>query len=199
MKKRLALVAIVVTGGGALVRYWRHHPRLGAGTFNQIVNPWLMRHEVADASRGEIGLLEHAGRKTGTIRITPIHPVATLDGYRIIVPLGGESQWARNVLAAGHCRVQVGDSVHELDEPRLLEPTDVEGVPRIAGRAMAWLGFRYLRLHRFAEHPGTLALTPAVEPGPAAQAKPKKSKKRMQPVTPEPAPIPSEPEALPVA
>ncbi len=205
MKKRIALLAIVVTWGGALVRYWRRHPRLGAGTVNRIVNPWLMRHEVADASRGEIGLLEHVGRTTGTVRVTPIHQVQTADGFRIIVPLGSESQWARNVLAAGHCRVQVGDAVHELDEPRLLNPTEVGSVPPILGRTMAWLGFRYLRLHEFAEHPGTLAMTPHAEPRAAAKAASRKSRKRgrqpieLAPSAPEPSEaIPSEPETVPV-
>ncbi len=188
MKKRIALV-----------RYWRRHPRLGAGTVNRVVNPWLMRHDVADSSRGEIGLLEHVGRTTGTVRVTPIHPVRTADGFRIIVPLGGESQWARNVLAAGHCRVQIGDSVHELDEPKVLDPTEVAGVAPIAGRAMAWLGFRYLRLRQFAEHPGTLAATPLAEPAPAAPPKSKKSRKRARPVELEPTePLPSEPEVVPV-
>lgn len=156
MKKWLALVAIVVTGGGALLEWWRRHPRVGAATVNRVVNPWLVDRGITEASRGEIGLLEHVGRTSGTVRVTPVHPVPTADGFRIIVPLGSESQWARNVLAAGHCRLQIDGTVHELDEPRLVGPNEAEGVPAPAASVMAWLGFRYLRLHQFAEHPGTL-------------------------------------------
>jgi deazaflavin-dependent oxidoreductase (nitroreductase family) len=129
-----------------------------------------VRQGIISKSEGEIGLLEHVGRKSGVVRVTPIHPVPTETGFRIIVPLGEESQWAQNVLAAGHCRVQVGDVVHELDEPVLVAPSTVEGVPAIAGRAMEWLGFRYLALRRFAEHPG--ALEPAAEREPAAPVEP---------------------------
>jgi deazaflavin-dependent oxidoreductase (nitroreductase family) len=148
--------------GGALglivvaVAWWRRHPRVGAGWVNRVVDPWLVRNGVVEGSRGELGLLEHVGRTTGTVRITPIHPVPTAEGFRIIAPLGVESQWARNVIAAGHCRLQVGNVVHKLDEPRIVMPSEVEGLPRLASRVMDWLGFRYLILHQFAEHEGAL-------------------------------------------
>ena len=176
MKKLLAIGAAVITLTGWFVSWWRRHPRAGAATVNRIVNPWLIRQGVPDMTRGEIGLLEHVGRKSGTVRVTPIHPVRTEGGFRVIVPLGGESQWARNVLAAGHCRVQVADTIHELDEPRLVSPTQVEAVPRVAARVMDWLGFRYLELRQFAENPGTLeapfaagAAEPGVETAPEPQ------------------------------
>jgi deazaflavin-dependent oxidoreductase (nitroreductase family) len=157
MGKRLVIMAGLAAMLAAFVAWWRGHQRFGADTVNRVVNPWLVEHGVAASSRGEIGLLEHTGRKSGTVRLTPIHPVRTAEGFRIVVPLGSESQWTRNVLAAGHCRVQVGDTVYELDEPRLVEPSEVDGLPAAAARAMGWLGFRYLCLRLFAEHPGALA------------------------------------------
>ncbi|HYC07401.1 MAG TPA: nitroreductase family deazaflavin-dependent oxidoreductase [Candidatus Binatia bacterium] len=160
MRKVLFAVAAAVTLTGWLARWWRRHPRTGAGTVNRLVNPWLMRQDVPELSRGEIGLLEHVGRRSGTVRVTPVHPVRTEDGFRIIVPLGGESQWARNVLAAGHCRLQVGDAIHELDEPRLVSSTEMAAVPSGAAAVMDWLGFRYLVLRQFAEVPGRLVVPP---------------------------------------
>jgi deazaflavin-dependent oxidoreductase (nitroreductase family) len=134
-----------------------------------VVDPWLVRRGLVDKSAGEIALIEHVGRQSGTVRFTPVHPVPTEDGFRIIVPLGLESQWAQNVLAAGRCRLQVADVVYEMDEPVLVSPCAIEGLSRPVCRVMQWLGFRYLRLHRFAEAPGTLAgaptpAEPAVEP-----------------------------------
>ena len=167
--KRLLFVVVALGGAGAaFVAWWRRHPRFGSDTVNRVVNPWLVERGIPEASRGEIGLIEHVGRKSGIVRVTPVHPVPTPDGFRIIVPLAGESHWARNVLAAGHCRLQVGEVVHELDEPRLVTPAQVEGLPGFAARAMDWLGFRYLVLRRFAEHPGTLEAQVAGQPEPEA-------------------------------
>jgi deazaflavin-dependent oxidoreductase (nitroreductase family) len=123
---------------------------------NRVLDPWLVRQGVVSSSNGEIGLLEHVGRKSGVVRVTPVHPVRTAAGFRIVVPLGVESQWALNVIAAGHCRLQVGEVVHELDEPLLVMASGVDGLPEAATRVMDWLGFRYLVLRQFAEHEGTL-------------------------------------------
>lgn len=148
-----------LVGGAA---WWRRHPRFGVAWVNRVADPWLVRQGVVAGSKGEIGLLEHVGRKTGTVRLTPVHPVRTPEGFRIVVPLGVESQWARNVIATGHCRLQVGDIVHELDEPRLVVPSSVEGLPAPATRVMDWLGFRYLVLRQFAAGEGSLE-SPATE------------------------------------
>jgi deazaflavin-dependent oxidoreductase (nitroreductase family) len=141
---------------GGFVLWWRRHPRFGATWVNRVVDPWLVRRGVVSGSKGEIGLLEHVGRKSRVLRVTPVHPVPTGEGFRIIVPLGVESQWAQNVLAAGHCRMQVNEVIHELDEPQLVMASTVEGVPKAAAAVMDWLGFRYLLLRRFAQRPGTL-------------------------------------------
>jgi deazaflavin-dependent oxidoreductase (nitroreductase family) len=166
MKRLLGFVAgLAALGGGVL--WWRRHPRAGAAWVNRVANPWLVRVGIAGRTRGEIGLLEHVGRRSRIVRVTPVHPVATAEGFRIIVPLGSQSQWARNVLAAGHCRLQVGEEIHELDEPRLISPGLVEGMPAVMGRVMDWLGFRYLALRRFASESGTLdvmGLNETVEP-----------------------------------
>jgi hypothetical protein len=75
----------------------------------------------------------------------------TADGFRIIVPVGEQSQWARNVLAAGHCRLVVGDRLYELDEPVLETPAEMPDLPRPVRALFGWLGFRYLRLRTFRE------------------------------------------------
>src|SRR3954452_21209711 len=99
MKRWLALVAIVTTSMGTFVTYWRRHPRVGADTMNRLVNPKLLRVGIVEEAHGEIGLLEHVGRKSGRVRVTPVHPVPMAGGFRIILPLGNASQWAQNVLA----------------------------------------------------------------------------------------------------
>jgi deazaflavin-dependent oxidoreductase (nitroreductase family) len=146
MRKSSVLVtAIAVEAAGALI-WWRRHPRLGSDFVNRVVDPWIVRSNIVERSRGELALLEHVGRSTGIVRRTPVRPVPIDPGFRIIVPLGLESQWARNVLAAGGCRLVVGDVVHELDEPMLVSPLAIHGIPWAVRQVMRWLGFRYLLL-----------------------------------------------------
>ena len=170
----IALVATVVS----TVAWWRRHRRTGSRFVNEVVNPFLRQRGVARWSRDNLGTLEHVGRRSGIRRLTLVHPVPTDTGFRIIVPLGEESQWARNVLAAGHCRLQVGVTVYELDEPALVEPGSVSEIPAPFRWAQAQLGFRWFRLRTFASAVGTLetpiaiaepVLTPAAVPVPVPE------------------------------
>jgi deazaflavin-dependent oxidoreductase (nitroreductase family) len=167
MRKVLFAVGVLASLAIGGIAWWRRHPRSGSSWVNRVVDPWLVRQGIIEKSEGEIGLIEHVGRKSGTVRVSPVHPVPTVDGFRIIVPLGTESHWAQNVLAAGRCRLQVGDTVYELDEPVLVSPTSLAEIPAAAAYLMSWLGFRYLELRRSAEAPG--ALTPPVEQAETAE------------------------------
>lgn len=155
-RSMVAVAGFVLASAVGLIVYWRWFPRAGLRWTNQVVNPWLVRAGWSGAGRSEIGTLEHFGRKTGTRHLTPVHPVPTPDGFRVIVPLAEGSQWAMNVLAAGHCRLQVHDTVFALDEPILVEPVQVRELSRPTRWVADRLGFKYLRLHRFAAHSGAL-------------------------------------------
>ncbi len=147
MRKLIVLGATAATAYG-VAQWWRQHRRTGAGVMNRIVDPWLEARGLIGQSSGELALIEHVGRTSGIVRRTPIHPVPTADGFRIIVPIGEQSEWARNVLAAGHCRLLLGDRVIDLDEPALEMPADVPGLPGPVRTLFEWLGFRYLALKR---------------------------------------------------
>jgi deazaflavin-dependent oxidoreductase (nitroreductase family) len=156
MRRSLLLIGLV--GGGLVARHiWRTNPRLGTRWANETLNPLFVRYGGVAYAGKELGLLEHVGRRTGIVRQTPIHPVRTAEGFRIVVPLGPKSEWAHNVIAAGRCRLQVEDVVYELDEPTLVPAADMADLPGWIRWATSRMGFMYLRLHRFAERPGTLA------------------------------------------
>jgi deazaflavin-dependent oxidoreductase (nitroreductase family) len=167
--RRIVGVLGILTAATAATEWWRRHRRVGTGFVNRVVDPWLVGHGLVDRARGELGILEHVGRRSGVTRRSPVRPVRMPTGYRIVVPLGGESQWARNVLAAGHCRLQIGSTIVELDEPAMVTPMEVRGVPRLLARAMTWLGVRYLTLHElvpFRDRDGDDS-RPAVDPAEA--------------------------------
>lgn len=62
---------------------------------------------------------------------------------------------------AGHCRLQVHERVHELDEPAIVGPADRPGLPEFLRRRLEESGERYLRLPVLAVRPGTLDDIPA--------------------------------------
>lgn len=162
MRRLMLIVAATIAAATAGVLAWKRNRRLGTRFMNERVNPFLIQRGLA-GRRGEIGTLEHIGRRSGTRRLTPVHPEPIENGFRIIVPLGPTSEWARNVMAAGHCRLELGGIVHELDEPAMVLPREMAELPAPARLLFGALGFTYLRLHRFAEHPGTLETTEALE------------------------------------
>jgi hypothetical protein len=161
MRKFLFFAAIAAGLYGA-ARWWREHRRAGADVVNRIIDPWLERRGLIGGSRGEFGMIEHIGRTSGIVRQTPIHPMATADGFRIIVPIGEQSEWARNVLAAGRCKLVLGGQSIELDEPVLETPAEVPDLPRPMRALFEWLGFRYLRLQT-ADGTRSDSVAPAIE------------------------------------
>jgi hypothetical protein len=161
VRKLVLIIGALVAAAAVSVMAWRRNPRMGTRFTNEVVNPLLVRRGVSGAGRSELGTLEHVGRRTGTRHLTPIHPVPTEDGFRIVVPLGPKSQWAQNVLAAGHCRLQLHDTVYELDEPVLLAAGELPDTAMPVARVLDGLGVQYLLLRRFAERPG--ALDPILE------------------------------------
>lgn len=155
MRKIVATLAVPVVIGAVLAgaaRLWRRNPRVGTAFANTVVNPMLIRRKLAGHERSEIAALEHVGRRSGIRRLTPVHPEATQNGFRIVVPLGTRSEWARNVIAAGHCRIHLHDQVFDLDEPAMVDARDANDLPGPLRRVMSALGFKYLDLHTLAAH-----------------------------------------------
>ena len=161
MRKIVTLFALPAVTGAALVAavgLWRRNPRTGTAFVNSVVNPALLRRGLAGYGRSEIGTLEHVGRKSGVRRLTPVHPEPTRDGFRIIVPLGIRSEWARNVVVAGHCRLLLHDQVFELDEPAMVDARETQDLPWPMRHLLAALGFQYLNLRTFASNPGSFEM-----------------------------------------
>ena len=81
--------------------------------FSRVVNPLLMR-------LGVVSTLRVQGRKTGHWRRVPVN-VLELDGERYLVALRGETDWVRNLRAAGSGQLQY--------DRRRIEPFTAVEVP----------------------------------------------------------------------
>lgn len=73
-----------------------------------------------EIKRGKRPVLIHVGRSSGTTYHTPLdaHPVE--GGYIFIMNYGADSDWVRNILAAGSARLKVGGDLVELESPRVV-------------------------------------------------------------------------------
>jgi hypothetical protein len=164
--RRLTSFAATVLGLYLAARWWRQHRRVGTDFVNRSVNPWLERHGFISGSarRARLDRARGAQVRRGSPYTDP--PMPTADGFRIIVPVGEECQWARNVLAAGHCSLITGDRRYELDEPKFETPAEVPDLPRPGRILFGWPGFRYLRMRTFTEvEAGTPTPVSATGPG----------------------------------
>jgi len=79
-------------------------------------------------------VLEVPGRTTGEIRTTPVN-LLTVDGQQYLVAPRGETQWVKNVRAAGGCRLRVGRRVQEVV---LAELADADKPPVIRPYLVRW-------------------------------------------------------------
>lgn len=107
-------------------------PRWWTKINKRVFNPLELR-------RGARPVLTHVGRRSGQTYRTPLdaHPVD--GGYVFILVYGSQSDWVRNVLAAGHARLTIAGGIVELTAPRLVDedeawralPDSVKRPPRV--------------------------------------------------------------------
>ncbi len=64
-------------------------------------------------------IVSHVGRKSGRAYRTPVNVFRTDDGYIIALTYGSESDWVKNVLAAGSCELQTRGRRVRLSNPRI--------------------------------------------------------------------------------
>ena len=72
--RRPVIVLGLLGGAVGAVAWWRRNPRIGADYVNRVIDPWLVRSGIIEKSEGELGLVEHVGRVSGIVRVTPVHP-----------------------------------------------------------------------------------------------------------------------------
>ncbi|MGW5384895.1 nitroreductase family deazaflavin-dependent oxidoreductase [Nocardia sp. NPDC003963] len=82
------------------------------------MNPWMRR--IAPVLPG-YAVIEHTGRKSGARYETPIC-VFRKDGTVAVVLLHGETDWVRNVIAAGRARLRCRRGPLLLSNPRIVGP-----------------------------------------------------------------------------
>jgi hypothetical protein len=171
LKKMAVLGAPLALGAGAVyaareLAQTDHVPFPRLREFmNRTVDPMVLRAGLVGGHTSELGCLEHVGRVSGEIHHTPVYPRLIDDRVVIPLPLRERSEWARNVLAAGRCRLQLHEKIHELDQPEIVKLADLSLGPDWLRGVEERLDLEAMRLHRVSEAEATFAtLEPTMAP-----------------------------------
>jgi deazaflavin-dependent oxidoreductase (nitroreductase family) len=114
--------------------------RFNRSVTNRAVNP------IARRLPG-MGLVGHVGRKSGRLYHTPVLVFRSGDDYVIALTYGAQSEWVRNVFAAGSGTLETNGRRVRLTAPRLVHDElrrDMPPLVRFALRRLDVADFLYL-------------------------------------------------------
>ena len=114
-----AIVIIAIVATGILLMRFRKR--------------WLAKINIAFTNRitglfagwlPGFGILTHVGRKSGKVYRTPINVFRASNGFIIALTYSSQSEWVKNVLAAGGCELRTRGKTYHLSAPNLVhDPT----------------------------------------------------------------------------
>jgi deazaflavin-dependent oxidoreductase (nitroreductase family) len=97
------------------VRQWN---KVGLNRVTKRIAPWLPG----------FGVVVHSGRRSGRRYRTPVNVFPTEDGYVIALTYGPDTDWVKNVLAAGGCELQTRGRSIRLVSPHLVHDERRRGI-----------------------------------------------------------------------
>lgn len=86
------------------------------------------------------GVVHHRGRKSGREYGTPVKVFRRGDDYVISLPYGATCDWARNVLAAGACELEIRGKRLRLFEPQVYSDRGEAEIPTLIRFILRRLG-----------------------------------------------------------
>ena len=112
--------------------------------FNRRVTNRLTR-PIAGWAPG-LGIIEHAGRRSGRRYRTPVDVFRRGETVTVALTYGPESEWVKNVLAAGACSVHTSGRTLHLTEPRLVHDEQRRAVPAFVRPVLRLISVSYFLL-----------------------------------------------------
>jgi len=99
-----------------------------------VINPLILALTKLGLSVRGAHVLAVRGRKTGKVQEVPVNPVE-VEGTRYLVAPRGETQWARNLRAAGVAELRVG---RRREQIRVTELADAAKPPVLRAYLRQW-------------------------------------------------------------
>ncbi len=141
-------VVLVFLGLGAAIFTFRAAASGGRiRQFNKhVLNPFALW--VVGRRPMYYGVIHHVGRRSGHAYSTPVVAKLSTDGVIIPLPYGADTDWCRNVLAAGRGTLTLAGTDYSVEMPAIVG-SDIAGplVPSATARVWRWTGIdKYLLL-----------------------------------------------------
>jgi len=91
----------------------------------------------------------HVGRRSGRRYFTPVSARRDGDLVMIALTFGNQSDWARNVRAAGGCSIRLNGRDYQASNPEFLSPQEARPLTRSAFSPLERASFRMLGIRQF--------------------------------------------------
>jgi deazaflavin-dependent oxidoreductase (nitroreductase family) len=75
-----------------------------------------------------LGVVVHRGRRSGRVYRTPVNVFAAEDGYIVALTYGPDTDWVKNVLAAGGCELRTRGRAVQVTAPRVYHDEARRGI-----------------------------------------------------------------------
>jgi deazaflavin-dependent oxidoreductase (nitroreductase family) len=118
------------------------------GPMTKVLNPLIARY----AGRPHFRMaarLTHTGRRSGQTYVTPVGARRAGDSVLIPLTFGNQSDWSRNVLAAGGCFLRLEGIDFHATAPTLLGREEAASYVRAAFGRLERAGLRALGIKQF--------------------------------------------------
>ena len=86
------------------------------------------------------GVVVHRGRRSGRRYETPVNVFPAADGYVLALTYGPDTDWAKNVLAAGGCELRTRGRTVPLSSPRLFRDESRHNIRPFERQVLRFLG-----------------------------------------------------------
>ena len=132
-------------------RTWLRH--VNKASFNRLTLRFAGRHVFA--------VVHHVGRRSGRAYTTPVVAWPLPDGFIMSLPYGADTDWCRNVLAAGQCTLQWHGLTYTVSRPEVVEVAAIRPLVPSWGRPLVRIlrVRQFLKLYRPVTREGTSAHT----------------------------------------
>src|SRR5262245_26128101 len=104
--------------------------RVGVNRITKRICPWLPG----------FGVVEHRGRRSGRTYQTPVNVFRAENGFVLALTYAAESDWVRNVLAAGGCELHTRGRRYDLVSPRIFHDESRKAIRPVEREVLKVIG-----------------------------------------------------------